>query len=131
MKGLHRVKTQKKQLYSPHPLIENCIPQFSTAFENCIPHRTLPRRYNQPEALSIQQKFRVLQMSEISGAPKGTVDYDPNQGTKRLVIVLVSRIQKSGTRYKRFGKWKGTQLDRSNWTILKGGPKYSGRTEPK
>ena len=28
-----------------------------TAFENCIPHRTLPRRYNQPEALSIQQKI--------------------------------------------------------------------------
>ena len=38
-------------------------------------------------------------MSEISGSPKGTVEYDPNQGTARLVIVLVSRIQKSGTRY--------------------------------
>ena len=45
------------------------------------------------------KKFRLLQISEISGSPKGTVDYDPIQGTARLVIALVSRIQKNGTRY--------------------------------
>ena len=93
------MKTQKKQLYSPHPLIENCIPQFSTAFENCIPHRTLPRRYNQPEALSIQQKIPVSSNFRNSMFPNGTVGHDSIQGTARLVIVLVSRIQKSGTRY--------------------------------
>ena len=31
--------------------------------------------------------------------PKETVDYDPIQGAARLVIVLVSRIQKSGNGY--------------------------------
>ena len=33
---------------------------------------------------------------------------DPTQATTRLVIVLVSRIQKSGTGENNFVKWKGT-----------------------
>ena len=52
------------------------------------------------------KKFRLLQISEISGPPKGTVDYDPIQGTTRLVIVLVSSIQKSGTRYNNLANGK-------------------------
>ena len=49
--------------------------------------------------LTIQKKFRFLQILEISVVPKGTVDYDPIQGIERLVIALVSRIQKSGIGY--------------------------------
>ena len=43
--------------------------------------------------------------------PNGTVHYDctdPTQATARLVIVLVSRIQKSGTEDNNFVKCKGT-----------------------
>ena len=66
---------------------------------------------------------------------------DPTQATARqarLVIVLVSRIQKSGTGNNNFVKWKGTFRsdrpkwpDRSLWTTFKAGPEYSGRTKPK
>ena len=51
-----------------------------------------------PRALSIQQKFR-FEISEIH-EPNGSVHSgctDPTQATAHLVIVLVSRIQKSGT----------------------------------
>ena len=54
---------------------------------------------------------------------------DPTQATKRVVIVLVSRIQKSGTGNNNFVKWKGTFRsdrpkwpDRSLWTTFKVGP---------
>ena len=43
--------------------------------------------------------------------PNGTVhsgSTDPTQATTRLVIILVSRIQKSGTGNNNFVKWKGT-----------------------
>ena len=43
--------------------------------------------------------------------PSGTVHFDctdPTQATTRLVIVLVSRMQRSGTGDKNFVKWKGT-----------------------
>ena len=63
---------------------------------------------------------------------------DPTQATARLVIVLASRIQKSGTGDNNFVKWKGTfrsdrpkWLDRSKRTTFKAGPEYSGRTKPK
>ena len=42
--------------------------------------------------------------------PNGTVDSgctDPTQATARLVIVLVTRIQKSSTGNNNFAKWKG------------------------
>ena len=45
---------------------------------------------------------------EITGAPKGTTHYDPIQVTPRLVIVLVSRIQKSDTGYNDLANGKGT-----------------------
>ena len=55
----------------------------------------------------------------------------------RLVIVLVSRIQKSGTGNNKFVKWKGafqSELlkwwDRSKWTTFKAVPEYSGQTKP-
>ena len=73
--------------------------------------------------------------------PNGTVHSgctDPTQATARLVIVLASRIQKSGTGDNNFVKWKGTFRsdrpkwpDRSLWTTFKAGPEYSGRTKPK
>ena len=54
------------------------------------------------------------------------------------LLVLVSRIEKSGTGDNNFGKWKGTFRsdrpkwpDRSQWTTFKAGPEYSGRTKPK
>ena len=93
------MKTQKKQLYFPHPLIENCILQFSTAFENCIPHRTLPRRYNQPEALSSQQKIPASSNFRNFRFPERSNRLRPNSRYREFVIVLVSRIQKNGTRY--------------------------------
>ena len=63
---------------------------------------------------------------------------DPTQATALLVIVLVRRIQKSGTGDNNFVKWKGTFRsnqpkweDRSKWTTFKGGPIIlrSNRTE--
>ena len=91
-----------------------------------------------PRALSIQQKFR-FEIWEISRA-NGTVHIrctDPTQDTTHLVIVLV-RIQKSGTGDNDFVKWKGAFRsdrpkwpDRSKWTTFKAGPEYSGRTNPK
>ena len=54
------------------------------------------------------------------------------------VIVLVSRIQKTGTRANNFVKWRGTFRsdrpkwpDRSKWTTFKPGHEYSGQTKPK
>ena len=55
--------------------------------------------------LTIQQKFRFLEISKLQ-VPKGTAHYDPIQGTARLVIVLVSRIQKSGTGYSNLANGK-------------------------
>ena len=56
----------------------------------------------------------------------------------RLVIVLASRIQKSGTGDNNFVKWKRTlRSDRQKWpdwskrTTFKLGLEYSGRTKPK
>ena len=47
------------------------------------------------------------------------------------LLVVVSGIEKSGTGDNNFGKWQGTDEDRSQWTTFKAGPKYSGRTKPK
>ena len=73
--------------------------------------------------------------------PNGTVlsGYaDPTQATSRLVIVLVSRIQKSGIGDNSFVRWKGKFRsnrpkwpDRSKRTTFKAGSEYSGRTKPK
>ena len=95
-----------------------------------------------PRALSIQQKFR-FEFSEIPRAQwnNGTVHSgctDPTQASARLVIVLVSRIQKSGTGDSNFVKRKRTfRSDRPKWpdwskrTTFKPGPEYSDRTKPK
>ena len=63
---------------------------------------------------------------------------DATQATARLVIVLLSRIQKSDTGDNNFVKWKGTfgsdrrkRRDRLKWTTFKAGPEYSGWTKPK
>ena len=64
----------------------------------------------------------------------------PTQATARLVIVLVSRIQKSGSGDNIFVKWKGTfRSDRPKWPdrskttthTFKAGPEYTCRTKPK
>ena len=60
--------------------------------------------------LSIQQKFQ-FKVSEIPRALNGMAHSgctDPTQATARLVIVLVGRIQKSGTGDNNFAKCKGT-----------------------
>ena len=65
-----------------------------------------------------------------------TVYIPVTQTTARLVIVPVSRMQKSGTGDNNLVKRKGTvrsdQLkwqDRSKWTTFKGGPKESVRPD--
>ena len=68
-------------------------------------------------ALSIQKKFR-WEISEIVTAQwNSTFEFrlhrPGTQATARLVIVLVSRIQKSGAGVNNFVKWKGRF--RSDW----------------
>ena len=63
---------------------------------------------------------------------------DPTQVVACVLIVLVSRIQKSGSGDNSFVKWKGTfRSDRLKWpdrsksTTFKAGPEYSGQTKLK
>ena len=57
--------------------------------------------FNKNSCLKFRQ-FHVPSGTSHSGCT------DPTQAAARLVIVLVSRIQKSGTRNNNFVKWKGT-----------------------
>ena len=60
-------------------------------------------------ALSIKQKFRLkFRKFHVPNKTVHSSYTDPTQATARLVIVLVSRIQKSGTGDNNFVKWKGT-----------------------
>ena len=112
----------------PAMLVEpgNCGPSEAHDHDNpgCFP-------FNKNSSFKFR-KFRVLHGTVHSGCT------DPIQATIRLVIILVSRIQKSGTGDNNFVKRKGTF--RSDWpkwpdwskrTTLKAGPKYSGWTKPK
>ena len=81
-------------------------------------------------------KFRKFHMPRNRTVYSGCTD--PTQATARLVIVLVSRKQKSSTGENNFVKYKGSFRsnrpkwpDRSRWNTLKAGPEYSGRTKPK
>ena len=63
---------------------------------------------------------------------------DPTQAASRLLIVLLSRLPKSGCKEKQLtlsngkGRFDPTdQKDWSKWTAFQGGPKYSCRKEPK
>ena len=59
--------------------------------------------------LSIKQKFRLkFRKFHVPNKTVHSSYTDPTQATARLVIVLVSRIQKSGTGDNNFVKWKGT-----------------------
>ena len=98
------------------------------------------RRDSKYWALSIQQKFR-FEISEIL-CPQRTVHsgcIDLTQATARLVIVLVSTIQETGTGDNNFVKWKGTfRSDRPTEMTrpvkedhLQSWSKYSSRIEPK
>ena len=94
---------------------------------------------SQPWVLSIEQKFGFkFRKFRLPNRTVHSSCTDPTQATTRLVIILVSRIQKSGTGDNNFVKWKGTfQSDWLKWpdwskrTTLKAGPKYSGWTKPK
>ena len=62
---------------------------------------------------------------------------DPTQVTSRLLIVLLSRLPKSGCKEKQltFSNGKGrfgptNRKDWSKWTDFQGGPKYSYRKLP-
>ena len=81
----------------------------------------------------------IFRFSEVSDIPRtnGTVHSgctDTTQATARLVILHVSRIQKSCSGDNNFVNWKMTfrsdrpkWADWSNWTTFKAGPKYSGQ----
>ena len=63
---------------------------------------------------------------------------DPTQAASRLLIVLLSRLPKSGCKEKQltFSNGKGRfdptdPKDWSKWTAFQIGPKYSCRKEPK
>ena len=63
---------------------------------------------------------------------------DPTQATSRLLIVLLSRLPKSGCKEKQltFSNGKGRfgptdRKDWSKWTAFQGGLKYSCRKETK
>ena len=92
---------------------------------NCIemhPETVSQGRELWPRAVSIQQKFRI-EFRKLH-VPNGTVHSgctDPTQTTTRFVIVLVSRIQKSGTGNNNFVKWKGT-FNRNDRTGQSGPP---------
>ena len=60
-------------------------------------------------ALSIKQKFRLkFRKFHVPNKTVHSSYTDPTQATARLVIVLVSRIQKSGTGDNNFVNWKKT-----------------------
>ena len=73
-------------------------------------------------------KFRKIPLAQGNGTFRLYWPYI--QATARLVIVLLSSIQKSGTGDNGKPdrpKWP----DCSKWTTSKAGPEYSGRTKPK
>ena len=79
------------------------------ATKNYIKHGRFP--FNKNSGL----KFRKFHM------PNGTVHSgctDSTQATARLVIILLSRFQKSGTGDNNFVKWKGTfRSNRTKWSV--------------
>ena len=85
------------------------------ATKNYIKHERFP--FNKNSGLKFR-KFHV---------PNGTVQSgctDSIQATARLVIILLSRLQKSGTGDNNFVKWKGTfRSDRRKWSV-------TGQSEP-
>ena len=101
-----RWKRKRSNCTPPPPQIENCIPNFQLLLKIVSPTGPSPVDIINQRRFLFNKKFRLLQISEISGSPKGTVDYDPIQGTARLVIVLVRSIQKSGTRYNNLANGK-------------------------
>ena len=79
------------------------------ATKNYIQHGRFP--FNENSGL----KFRTFHM------PNGTIHCsctDSTQATARLVIILLSRLQKSGTGDNNFVKWKGTfRSDRTKSSV--------------
>ena len=81
------------------------IPAGASADEIGVNMESFP--FNKKSVLKFQ-KFHVLNGTVHSGCS------DATQATARLVIVLVSRIQKSGTGDNNFVEWKETfRSDRS------------------
>ena len=100
-------------------LIRRRLPPNSTVHRICLALgselSSAKMEPKKPSALSIQQKFR-FEISEIH-EPNGSVHSgctDPTQATAHLVIVLVSRVQKSSTGDNNFVKWKGSGTFRSD-----------------
>ena len=139
-KRLHRKKAKdtrrgNNSAFSPNPTTCPCIILSVFSFtrdwrcDQDIHNGRFP--FNKNSGLKFR-KFSVFNGTVHSGST------DPTQATARLVIVLASRIQKSGTGDNNFVKWKGTfRSDRPKWpdrskrTTFKAGPEYSGRTKPK
>ena len=112
-------KRKRRNCTSPRPKYKTASPNFLLLLKIVSPTGPSPVDIINQRRFLFNKKFRLLQISEISGPPKGTVDYDPIQGTARLVIVLVSRIQKSGTRYNNLANGKEPSRTDQIWPYLK------------
>ena len=76
---------------------------------NTVKYYKFEKYFTKHQALPIQQKIQ-FEVSEIPCVPWNSIlgcTY-PTQAMAHLVIVLVSRMQKSGTGQNNFVKWKGT-----------------------
>ena len=99
-------KRKRRNCTPPRPKYKTVSPNFLLLLKIESPTGPSPVDIINQRRFLLNKKFRFLQVSEILGAPKGTVDYNPIQSTARLVIVLVSRIQKSGTGYNNLANGK-------------------------
>ena len=96
-------------------------------------------RYLRKAALnSLQQKFQFEIFINSRCLMERYILVALTQLKPQHVIVLVSRIQKSGTGDTNFVKWRRTFRsnrpkwpDRSKWTTFRAGPEYYGQTKLK
>ena len=100
------------------------------------PHRPVAKH----RVLSIQQKILVWNFGNFTCPVERYIlgAQTWSKPPRVWLLFFISRIQKSSTGDNNFVKWRGTfpsdrpkWSDRSKWTTLKAGPKYSCGTKPK
>ena len=100
------------------------------------PHRPVAKH----RVLSIQQKILVWNFGNFTCPVERYIlcAQTWSKPPRVWLLFFISRIQKSTTGDNNFVKWRGTfpsnrpkWSDRSKWTTLKAGPKYSCGTKPK
>ena len=74
---------------------------------NTVKYYKFKKYFTKHQALPIQQFLKFQKFHVHHGTAYLGCTY-PTQATAHLVIVLVSRMQKSGTGQNNFVKWKGT-----------------------